>query len=323
MQSQSLDCEPPPPPNNGSYTNLFDTSQDMPLGGSAHTMRGQIQQPALARESPKIQRPGAPPRNLYSNRPSPGRQRAAEIREPAPMATPDQFSPVTTPSPTTAAQQQAAKHHVVTSRGAINSPSMERSLAADEKYPTTQALITDKFSGLAGVGGGVGAKRSASAGSLSTVKPSYSRGVRTSPTYPPSSHHTYSNNQVPNTVAVLDTKAAVHHQLRKPHKYKESGYSSSSSTTASSNKHSELAAIAEHRVTNSQPQPQAQDLDNVPGAIRRPMSFVRALEMSDTIALQERERERERERTRQKERQKQRHDDERKNAYGSTYEISV
>ena len=68
---------------------------------------------------------------------------------------------------------------------------------------------------------------------------------------------------------------------------------------------------------NPQPQP---DFDNVPGAIRRPMSFVRALEMSDTIALQERDRER----MRQRERKKQKEDvDERKHVYGSTYEISV
>ena len=38
MQSQSADCEPPPPPPHGSYTNLFDSSNDVPLGGSAHSM---------------------------------------------------------------------------------------------------------------------------------------------------------------------------------------------------------------------------------------------------------------------------------------------
>ena len=60
------------------------------------------------------------------------------------------------------------------------------------------------------------------------------------------------------------------------------------------------------------------EMDNVPGAVRRPMSFVRALEMSDQLAVAERET--------LDQRQRQRHlatPDEEHQMYGSSYEISV
>ena len=85
-------------------------------------------------------------------------------------------------------------------------------------------------------------------------------------------------------------------------------------------------------------QPQAQPLQNIPGAVRRPMSFVKALEMSDQLAVEEQQREQQRQ-------QLQRHrmhpqppqaqpqmqqlspvdpvPEEDRQQYGSSYEISV
>ena len=309
IQSQSRDCEPPPPPNSsGSYTNLFDTSQDVPLGGSATSLRNQQPSPAQLR---------VPPKNLYPNRPSPGRQRAIESR--APMATPDQFSP-TTPSPNGLNAAPAPK-------APPRSPRTERRLASDQKYPTMQALITDK-AGKHQVTSNtaVGAKRSASAGSLSGVatgKPPPPKGVRTSPTYPPSTQPSTQPMYPSSQAAGLPPRGAPHHhQQPRPHRYKESGYSSSSTAAGAppTGRHfSELATDINQYRQEAQPVPVGGNFDNVPGAVRRPISFVRALEMSDAIAHQEREKERLRQQLERKKRQA----EEDKQLYGSTYEISV
>ena len=310
-QSQSRDCEPPPPlappalpQNKGSYTNLFDASQELPLGGSAHSLR----QHGVP-DSPHHGR--MPPRNLPVSRPQDSR---------APVATPDQFSPISPNGvgttkhvlppkgktlPTATVHQMPPKHPD------LNSPGPQRSLASDQMYPTTQALITDKVlaQGQAGGGTGMGAKRSTSAGSLSGVgvgKPGQTKGVRTSPTYPPTTSHGPSG--YPPTAP-----AAQHRPPHGARTYKESGYSSSSSGGRNQD---QLGALPERP-------PPVGAYDNVPGAVRRPMSFVRALEMSDHIAAQERERELQRQRYQREQQRKRQEEEERKKAYGSTYEISV
>jgi hypothetical protein len=62
------------------------------------------------------------------------------------------------------------------------------------------------------------------------------------------------------------------------------------------------------------------DIDNVPGAVRRPMSFVRALEVSDQLAVQERQKQQTQQRQKQ---QTSPIEEDRQNLYGSSYEISV
>ncbi len=341
MQSQSADCEPPPPPPHGSYTNLFDTSNDMPLGGSAHNMQrvnhitgGASLGGAASAES----RGGA------AGRISPGSQRSGQ----APMAVPDQFSP-SDPSPVNmypgAMQQPPPQQKAAYMR---NSPSAERSLASDAKYPTTQALITDKGKAASGVvPQPVGAKRSSSQGSLNKQ----SRGTRTvdAAPAPPQPQPRYTLNHQ------LGGSGDNHHHHYpaaagppQPHKvqtvvkYKESGYSSSS-TNASSNTAltggaAPVPAPRHHHhhpyappVTSVKPLPAAPaELDNVPGAVRRPMSFVKAVELSDAIASQEREREKQVAAQKQHGRSPTSQPpalatttEERHNVYGSTYEISV
>jgi len=145
-------------------------------------------------------------------------------------------------------------------------------------------------------------KRSSSATQLNSK--AGQGGVRTSPTYPPNNHHQYVGNKMPPTGLASDAA-----QIHRPRKVKESGYSSSNSGKHEDN---ERGTLGEYRG------PQSQSLDNVPGAIRRPMSFVKALEMSDALALQERQHER-----KKLEKQRMHSSDDKKGQYGSSYEISV
>ena len=317
IQSQSQDCEPPPP-SNGSYTNLFDVSQDVPLGGSAHSLRN-----VLTVGGSHPQRP-----HYNKTRPSPNVKRATHNSEPvAPIAVPDQFSPS---SPNNQHHQYQHQYHQqyqqptyrqpkppqapstvsapVQNRHNMNSlpRNQDPPLPSDAKYPTTHALISD-VPAKSGSQKVKPTKRSSSATQLNSK--AGAGGVRTSPTYPPNNHHPHVvGSKMPPTGLASD--AAVHMQ-RPPRKVKESGYSSSNSGKHEDNGMG-ASSLGEYRG------PQSQSLDNVPGAIRRPMSFVKALEMSDALALQERQQER-----KKLEKQRMQSSEEKKGLYGSSYEISV
>ncbi len=319
--------------------------------------------------------PSLPPRTIYGSRPSPGRQRAIASQGgpgSAPMATPDQFSPTegqatspvepysVRPGPTQvpkagseasyAGSRGPGAQYPPSSTGRPSPNATEHPLASDAKYPTTQALITDRGRSTNTNPVPVGAKRSASQGSLNKV----SRGARTtSPDqrYPPAPVHNHMENQ-PGAMGGQGDHATVRPHPNKVQtvvKYKESGYSSSS-TSGSSSKHTELSPLTDRgppsvvsRPPHPQQQPPAtnQDLDNVPGVVRRPMSFVKAVELSDALASQERERELQKTAMLQQRRRQQQQKtgqghqggtaqhthpttpEDRHNAYGSTYEISV
>ena len=337
--SQSLDSEAPPPPPSASYTNLFDTREDVPLGGSAHSLRNNV--PIAGNADTNLNHHG------YVTRPSPvtGKKRSADVR--APMASQDEFSPTSPPM-----------------RGLINSPSMDRSvmLASDEKYPTTQALITDTL------GPSPPRRIAGSTGSLNHPQPARSmpssfgtqprgttislvsgahpqpqqqaprggtvpgrtsnqlgqpRGM-TAPRPVLAARTAYTTPQYNNqgvtagdplgaSVAPPATYSRVQPQPPAAAKYKESGYSSSSTSGAS--KTSETVALTGPSDSKKQ------GIIDVPGVVRRPMSFVKALEMSDQLQLEERERERMR--LRQKRQSTPEVIDEEQRMYGSTYEISV
>ncbi len=319
--------------------------------------------------------PSLPPRTVYGSRPSPGMQGAIASGS-APMATPDQFSPTegqatspvgsepysVRPGPAAVPKAPSSEASYPGSRGpgsqyppsSTGRPSpnaTEHPLASDAKYPTTQALITDRGRNTNTNPVPVAAKRSASQGSLDK----HSRGARTtSPDqrYPPAPVHNHMENRSGAIGGQGDNTARPHpHKVQTVVKYKESGYSSSS-TSGSSSKHTELSPLTDRgppsvvaRPAHPQPQPPAsnQDLDNVPGVVRRPMSFVKAVELSDALASQEREREMQKTAMLQQRRRQQQQkagqghqggtaqhthpstpeDRDRHNAYGSTYEISV
>ena len=268
LQSQSADCEPPPPPPHGSYTNLFDTSNDVPLGGSAHSMQRlpgngnhHITGTPLYTEmlpGRSVNAPVPPPRSIQGGRISPGHQRITT----APMAVPDQFSP-SDPSPANmypgGVQQKMAYVPV------RNSPSAEHSLASDAKYPTTQALITDKgktVPNMAPASQPVGAKRSTSQGSLNKQ----SRGTRTTTTSaaaPATSelprysqnHINGSGDKIPITATANNSAAPPPHKVQTVVKYKESGYSSSSTSASSNTPLTDASRVRHHHHDHPASQP--------------------------------------------------------------------
>lgn len=349
LGGQSADCEAPPPPYSASYTNLFDPNQDVPLGGSAHSLRNNITD-----DSPPSRRAVAPPHNLGPRHSPMGQRRRdhQQQRRPvdpyqAPMATPDQFSP-NSPSPTgynLPPTGYGGGHPVPAGVHMVKSASVERSLAADEKYPTNQALITDHS-------GALSMPRSGSHNRLTSAgAAAHNRGVRTSPvaqryqrkppTQPQPQHYTNGGSTAGSMASVSSGRPQHQHPAYRV--AKESGYSSSSTQASfkpppqpsSLHQHPHYQqhqqpryshhqrphrppSAAENRGVSADPSAGAA-IPAIPGNIRRPMSFVRALEMSDAIASQERHRQ---------------HaqnvnvntlnvsSEEDKN-YGSTYEISV
>ena len=339
-QSQGSDAPMAPKPVSGSYTNLFDTREDVPLGGSAHSLRANT-----------LGRSGNTAEGMYmgppASRPSPvaGKKRSADVR--APMAQQDEFSPTSPIGVTTSAPQpyhapmSAVPHY-------INSPSAERSmsLASDEKYPTTQALITDTLGPSpphqpppprrsAGAvrppaPGAVGAARPPAPGARMVYGPPI--GTQQSrPTYIPGQARpqTYNSGLPPQYRAPAVTGATHRYPLppTQPQAPKESGYSSSS-TSKSADSATGLTNTNTNAATVDPENKQA--LSDVPGAIRRPMSFVKALEMSDQLQQQQQDRDRERLRQQRHkpqptppERITEEEEQQPQQQYGSTYEISV
>ncbi|KAK2166267.1 hypothetical protein LSH36_40g08015 [Paralvinella palmiformis] len=127
QQSQSQDAEPSPP-KTPSYTNLFDCSQDVPLGGSAHSMRQHLGGGDEGQAEGVI-----PPRALYGNKSSPGIARrlppqGKSTDQRAPMATGEDISPTT---PTTGTVFKPPVGHPPSSRpqfGSRPSPGIARRL---------------------------------------------------------------------------------------------------------------------------------------------------------------------------------------------------
>lgn len=309
MQSQSMDSEAPPPagPKTASYNNLFDTSQDVPLGGSAHSLRNH-----LTSDPRMVQRNGAqPPRTLYTQSPQAARYRPPYIiSQQAPMASGEELSPA---SP---------------SKGG------EVGLASDQMYPTTQALITDTVTHPTPI------KDAAPPPKPKTLR---SQGVRANVAPP--------QPKVPTTNYYNQTggppQPTVHHYVTHPAKkdmgklpsgrYRESGYSSNPSRPMYMTDQPPAAVSSISRGAPSYPLPQA-TLQTVPGAVRRPMSFVKALEMTDQLAMEEQRREQRHQQQRlrtpgdpvpeesapsEHRHPQQQQQQQQRQLYGSSYEISV
>ena len=374
VQSQSQDTEPmPSPPKTASYTNLFDTTQDVPLGGSAHSMRNHLAS-VDERSSPTGQRNTAAARTIYgNNRPSPGIARRQPpqgkgIDKRAPMATCEDFSPT---SPTTAGYKPPPSitgASAVRSVAGANNMDKSMSLASDAKYPTTQALITDTLGPsppriVPGSVGGAGTatdttKRSPYSSTSSLNRHLRNQGTRTSPAGQSASLATQQQQQqplphrtVPGGPGSMPPPASTTRHIpmskkssggssiggpagptyrsstmgpssrdiqRQARPKGESGYSSSNS--AVSRRPDITRSHPEMRAAGISAAPMDIDIDNVPGAVRRPMSFVRALEMSDQLAVQEHQKQQTHHRQK---RQTSPIEEDRQNLYGSSYEISV
>lgn len=339
--SHSQDSEAPPPVvSKGSYTNLYDCN-DLPLGGSAHSLQPRNHVSADPRGGDAHYNNGGAaynqaPRPPYhmTTRMSPGlakRQQQPVQQQHYPYHHNRQAvtTPVTSPediSPTSplGIPLQNMKPRLV------NSPSMDKALASDAKYPTNQALITDTL-GPTPPRPVVATQKSSSTGQLSknSSRPPLPHGSRTSPVTVGGQPGSYYNSRPPghpqsNTAAVaggkqlynyphvapsntgpvnkapMYSKGPSAYSGNVPRKYKESGYSSSA-TNASSRHHQQQHMGGGDGRPPKQPQhhhhpqqhldPSLEQVSNVPGIVRRPMSFVRALEMSDQIQVVEKDKE--------------------------------
>ena len=203
----------------------------------------------------------------------------------APMATPDSYSPN---SPT--------GHNNMKGR------SRGLPLANDAKYPTTQALIADSEGHVP-----VRAAPRSQHSSMDNVNgDGYISGQ------PLSAGAAYALHPVADGSNSNNGRDVVGLRHVMP-RHKESGYSSATTVSAGG--------------VRSQPHP-AQDIHgvgirNIPGAIMRPMSFVRAMEMSDSLAQQERKQHTRHVQRGMREDVLQEETDTSQVLYGSNYEISV
>ena len=356
--SQSLDSEGAPPVmSKGSYTNLYNSREDLALGDSAHSIykeksssyisanpRGAAAAADLSSglgqgrligghvtsaPSSAAQYYSHPHSQQYpgNNRPSPGVAKRATETSASHMisqAPPTSSGSSALPSSGFIAGQGAM---VTSASGGAMSP-----LASDAKYPTNHALFTDNI-GPSPLRPPFNAQKSSSTGSLGMgSRPPRTAVIRTSPTLPshagvsyypqggvsssssggglqgsaftglqsqqqPSSQHRHAQYSSSKNSGVPKSSSASAGGARR---YRESGYTSSATTASRGGGgaavHSDTASQHRHQRNNHRLQASSAaagavdsgEISNVPGAIKRPMSFVKALEMSDQLQMAER-----------------------------------
>ena len=219
----------------------------MPLGVSAHSMRSNSSNNISQQQRQKKNSPGRN-RKVLSGSAGP------------PIAQPDQFSPVSTPSPT-----------IMTTSAPITATSL---LASDQKYPTTQALITDR----------------------NTVRPSAQRIEHPLEQRPAAEQRqNWSNHQKPPLPSNASKRWGTEQQQQqyKPHTGSYTKNAPFTNNSASYNPNvvpynPSSTGGASRGATRYKEAGVYNEAMDVPGAIRRPMSFVKALEMSDALAMEER-----------------------------------
>ena len=250
-----------PPPKSDSYSNLFDAGQDVPLGGSAYSLRNHFA-PGQSVDSPSSAIKTFPPKHLYSNRPS-----------------------------NAISNSPVSQHVQLKDQAGICSPTRYgTSLASDEKYPLSHALGRD-------AAGRTVQRSPVTGGSLGSL-----------------------NSRVDS----LSRSGAVH----------SAGFVSSSPRGTVSPANVSGGSDSVPLLRRDELPVSKKDLRTIPleldtsledsasnaALARRPMSFVRALEMSDQLAsgaqrgAMRQQRGLQREVTNEEEEQK---------MHGSTYEIAV
>ena len=331
MQSQSQDCEPPVPQYAGSYTNLFDGSQGTAVGARNHSM---------SRDSPHLHSPG---RSRYA----PGMaQRTAGVG--AESQPPNMTGGQRTPPPPRhflnspgAGRSLASDEKYPTNQALITdtvptSPGTPGGARSPVSALPPTGRNTSRYASGDGQSAGMGGVREHRNNNVINQQRENGvlAGIRE---YKQHSQET----DLSNTTADRRSRDSLNHNsgsaapINKYHNklmerepsgatYRESGYSSSSGSSAhTANKAKpsgkSISVISKTHGNGSH----ADNLGvgrntkplEVPGSIRRPMSFVKALEMSETLSIAERPRTQHDPRVHKSASL----DDQ----YGSTYEISV
>lgn len=296
--SQSQECELTPPKSD-SYTNLFDAGQDVPLGGSAHSLRNHMMasQDTVASSSSGPGAKSIPPAKMLYPR-SGGGARSYSPEGRPPVAPTDGHVPR---HPT----KSSVGSPTSGTRGAVGTTT----LASDEKYPTAHALSRDAL--------------------LPTSSHHHHHNKdRWSPAPPPASNI----NRFVSLTGARTSPVGTHYQYGSSN---GGGHGPSANGGAEANYRTVLmtsgtAAAAESRTAllmsaaAAAPPVEVQGIENVPGAVRRPMSFVKALEVSDQLAAHDQRskllRQPQLQTGLQKEVMK---EEEEEQMYGSSYEIAV
>ena len=224
------------------------------------------------------------------------------------------------PSPGLAQRAAAAPGSLLPSALSPTKVASSMPLASDAKYPTRQALPSERREPSPVRTGSVvspsafTAHKSNSTGSLGTgSRPPHSALAplaRQSPTFPVSqqlSHVSRAGQQRDYTYALNPatlTQAPLHprqdSKRKSGKKSRSSGYSSSATTASHTGRPPHQVVTSSRVHTLPAPVPPAAafmgaasggDISNVPGAVRRPMSFVKALEMADQLQMVERQKE--------------------------------
>ena len=321
--SQSLDIDDGAPPvmSKGSYSNLYNASSadELRLGDSAHSLKTL----PLSRSNQGI---SSDPRGLTGG--GGGLIIGGHVKNPPPSSAAERYASLTTqqyqhqaggvrPSPGLAQRATAAPVSLLPSALSPTKVTSALPLPSDAKYPTTHALHNDRRehspvrTASAVSPSAFTGHKSNSTGSLGTgSRPPRSALVpqtRQSPTFPPQPPVSYfpqggggqrefSMHPAPHLPPRQDSNR------KSGKKYRESGYSSSATATSHSSrpphKHVTSSRVPPSSLSASVPQAAAfigaasgggGEISNVPGAVRRPMSFVKALEMADHLQTRERQ----------------------------------
>lgn len=247
------------PPKSDSYTNLFDAGQDVPLGGSAHSLRNHI---VAGQDSSKLAPTSLmplPAKMLYPSR----NALAASTLNAQHHGLPDGRHPLAPHSDSTC---YLSKKNIVGSPTTTSRSS--NMLASDEKYPVTNALVRDPFVYNKTI-------KQSPPSSISGLSRIVSlTGARTSPV---GTHYQYGTSGSTSLHGQSTSNGASVSSYR-PLLSKDS-LTPNLSTVPANSIDSRTALLKSVMPVD------APGIDNIPGAIRRPMSFVKALEVSDQLTV--------------------------------------
>ena len=286
-----------------SYTNLYDSIQDLPLGGSAHSLRNHLtvaQDPLSVGTAAVLKMKPTPPKMLYNNS-HPLSQRGIMPRQPegrAPVAVMEDYTPSPVDRYTPVDRYGRPATTAARNTVDVSPPSRDggiRTLASDERYPTIQ-------SGTSGDGR------------------SWSESQRSPPQYGGSGR----SGVVPMTKRTSPSSTPIRYgPVHSPTTSPPHAAALPGPTRSAAERYRTTAgAVSSVGATRSPLSSEVAGINNIPGSIRRPMSFVKALEMSDQLAVYEPESQRGKRHT-SVARQMDATTEEDELAFGSSYEIAV
>lgn len=263
--SQSQDYELTPPKSD-SYTNLFDAGQDVPLGGSAHSLRNHLVAGHDSSLPVSTSLKPLPVKALYPSRNTPATSVSSVLHH-GPPSSGHRLDPYSDGAHHLPTKTMTTGSPTVISRGSIM-------LASDESYQAAHSLVKDHFTPAHKT------SKQSPPSSISGLSRIVSlTGARTSPVgthyqcttsghKPLNERSTTNGSDLPNSRPLLLKDSLAHFSDTSPSLF--------AATNSSDSRTALLKSVAPV---------DAPGINNIPGAVRRPMSFVKALEVSDQLTV--------------------------------------